>query len=364
MPASPENDCFHRACRGESPSRTPVWLMRQAGRYMPEYRALRERFPILELMKNPERAAEVTLQPVDAFDVDAAIIFADILTLLEPMGLELEFIPGRGPVFHNPIRSAADVNALSPVDVRRDIAFTLDAIRISRERLGNRIPLIGFSGAPFTLACYAIAGGGSKDFDQVRGWMFAHPGPFAELMDRLADAVADYLLAQIEAGAQALQLFDSWAGCLAARDYARFAAPWTRRVFEALRHRVPTIHFSANGGHLLEQVAEFPVDVIGVDWRPDPAEVLRRLGPDRVIQGNLDPALLLATDEACLQGARDVLDAFAPAKSHIFNLGHGVIKTTPPERVKRLVDTVHGHNIQRIPPPAWQEDHIRAQPNP
>lgn len=344
MSSTPHNDSFLRACRGETVPHTPIWLMRQAGRYMPEYRALRERFPILELMKHPERAAEVTLQPVEAFEVDAAIIFADILTLLEPMGLHLEFIPGRGPVFHNPIRTAADVNALAAVDARRDIAFTLDAIRLSRERLANRIPLIGFSGAPFTLACYAIAGGGSKDFDEVRGWMFAHPGAFRELMDRLADAVADYLLAQIDAGAQALQLFDSWAGCLAARDYERFAAPWTRRVFEALQNRVPTIHFSANGGHLLEQVADFPVDVIGVDWRPDPADVIHRLGPDQVLQGNLDPALLLSSDEACLQGARDVLDAFAPAKGHIFNLGHGVVKTTPPERVKKLVDAVHRHS--------------------
>ncbi|MGA0332800.1 MAG: uroporphyrinogen decarboxylase [Kiritimatiellia bacterium] len=335
------NDCFLKACRGERGSRTPVWLMRQAGRYMPEYRAMREQYPILDMMKNPERAAEVTLQPVRAFDVDAAIIFADILTLLEPMGLNLEFIPGRGPVFHNPLRDHADVRQLKTVHPEREIDFTLDAIRLSRELLNERIPLIGFSGAPFTLACYAVQGGGSKDFDDVRGWMFADPERWTDLMDRLCDAVISYLLAQIEAGAQALQLFDSWAGCLSVMDYERFAAPWTRKIFEALQGKVPTIHFSANGGHLLEQIADMPVDVIGLDWRVQPAQVLSRIGSSHVFQGNLDPARLLASDEAALSGANEVLQNLAPAKAHIFNLGHGVIKTTPPERVRLLIDHVH-----------------------
>jgi len=337
----PENDCFLRACRGEPVSRTPVWLMRQAGRYMPEYRALRKQHPILELMKNPEQAAEVTMQPVRAFDIDAAIIFADILTLLEPMGLQLEFISGKGPVFHNPIRDLADVKALSPVNSVRQIGFTLDAIRLSRDLLHNTIPLIGFSGAPFTLACYSVQGGGSKDFDDVRGWMFSDPARWSDLMDRLTDAVTDYLLAQIDAGAQALQLFDSWAGCLSVADYERFAAPWTRKIFSALHGKVPTIHFSANGGHILEQVADMPVDVIGLDWRVHPAQVMERLGKNRVYQGNLDPARLLASDAAALQGTAEVLKNLAPAKGHIFNLGHGVIKSTPPERVKLLVDAVH-----------------------
>ncbi len=337
----PTNDTFLKACRGEPVAFTPVWLMRQAGRYMPEYRAIREHKPILDMMKNPELAAEVTLQPVNAFDVDAAIIFADILTLLEAMGLDLEFIPGRGPVFHNPIRSQSDVNALKSSNASRDLAFTLEAIRISRDKLQNRIPLIGFSGAPFTLACYAVAGGGSKDFDDVRAWMFSNPTLWAELMDRLTDGVIDYLQAQIDAGAQAFQLFDSWAGCLSVRDYARFAAPWTRKFFAETQGRVPSIHFSANGGHLLEQIADMPVDVIGLDWRVDPANVMQRIGTDRVYQGNLDPARLLASDSATLEGAQEVLDAFAPAKGHIFNLGHGVVKTTPPERVNKLINEVH-----------------------
>ena len=337
----PENDSFLRACAGERPERTPIWLMRQAGRYMSEYRALRERYPILEMMKDPDLATEVTLQPCNAFDIDAAIIFADILTLLEPMGLQLEFIPGRGPIFHNPIQTDDDVKALRPVNATESMDFTLEAIRRSRKALNNRIPLIGFSGAPFTLACYAIQGSGSKDFDDVRGWMFRDPDRFERLMTHLTDAIIDYILAQVDAGAQALQLFDSWAGALNARDYARFAAPHTRRIFAALEGKVPTIHFSANGGNLLEQIAEMPVNVIGVDWRPSPSDVLKRLGTDRVYQGNLDPSRLLASDEAALFGAREVLDGFAPAKAHIFNLGHGVIKTTPPERVEKLVNAVH-----------------------
>jgi len=338
----PENDSFLKTCRGEPTAHTPIWLMRQAGRYMPEYMALRKTYPILEMMKSPELAAEVTLQPVKAFDIDAAIIFADILTLLEPMGLDLEFIPGRGPVFHNPIQDLADIKALKKVDPVNEIDFTLEAITLSRELLNNKIPLIGFSGAPFTLACYAVNGGGSKDFDNVRGWMFENPSRWAELMDRLTEAVIDYLLAQIDSGAQALQLFDSWAGCLSVKDYERFAAPWTSKIFEALSGKVPTIHFSANGGHLLEQVSEMPVDVLGLDWRVKPEQVLKRLGTNRVYQGNLDPARLLASDEAALEGAAEVLKALAPAKGHIFNLGHGVIKTTPPERVRKLVDAVHG----------------------
>lgn len=339
--SDPINDCFLKACRGEPVSRTPIWLMRQAGRYMAEYRKMRETYPILEMMKSPERAAEVTMQPVRAFDIDAAIIFADILTLLEPMGLNLEFIPGRGPVFHNPVRNKADVLALKTVNPYKQIDFTLDAIRLSRELLQNKIPLIGFSGAPFTLACYAVQGGGSKDFDEVRAWMFSDPTRWADLMDRLTDAVTEYLLAQIDAGAQALQLFDSWAGCLSVADYERFAGPWTRKIFAALEGKVPTIHFSANGGHLLEQIADMPVSVIGLDWRVNPAQVMSRIGTDRVYQGNLDPARLLASDKAALSGAAEVLEALKAAKGHIFNLGHGVIKTTPPERVKLLVDAVH-----------------------
>ncbi|MCH8528389.1 MAG: uroporphyrinogen decarboxylase [Kiritimatiellae bacterium] len=339
------NPTFLQACRGEKPAHTPVWLMRQAGRYMAEYRALRAQHSILEMIKDPEKAAEVTLQPVNAFPVDAAIIFADILTLLEPMGMNLEFISGKGPVFHNPVRDPADIRALKPINARRDLDFTLDAIRLSRERLENRIPLLGFSGAPYTLACYAIEGAGSKDFDNVRAWMFAHPRDWADLMDRLTDAVTDYLLAQIEAGAQAVQLFDSWAGSLSLADYRRFAAPWTRRIFDTLAREapgVPRIHFSANGGHLLDEIATFPLSVLSLDWRVDAAAAIAKYGNSAAYQGNLDPARLLASDEAVLEGVAAVKQAFSGANGHIFNLGHGVIKTTPPERVKLLIDCVHG----------------------
>lgn len=344
MSTPPLNDSFLQACRGERPHHTPVWLMRQAGRYMPEYRALRARHSILEMIKDPEKAAEVTLQPVEAFPVDAAIIFADILTLLEPMGLHLEFISGKGPVFHNPLRDPAAIRSLTPVHPERHLAFTLDAIRLSRERLANRIPLIGFSGAPYTLACYAIEGAGSKDFDSVRAWIFAHPRPWADLMDRLTDAVTHYLLAQIHAGAQAVQLFDSWAGNLSLHDYQRFAAPWTRRILDTLSREAPhtpRIHFSANGGHLLPEIATLPLSVLSLDWRVDPAAALAAHGTHRVYQGNLDPARLLAGGDTLLEGIDAVKSAFAPAQAHIFNLGHGVIKTTPPEHVRQLIDRVH-----------------------
>ncbi len=335
------NDIFLRACKGESVSRPPVWMMRQAGRYMPEYRALRAQYGILDMIKNPELAAEVTLQPIHAFPLDAAIIFADILTLLEPMGLQLEFISGKGPVFHNPIRETSDVTALKSIDARRDLGFTLEAIRLTRERLAGKVPLIGFSGAPYTLACYAIEGGGSKDFDQVRAWMYAHPNAWASLMDKLTDAVTVYLLGQIESGAQAVQLFDSWAGSMSQADYRRHAAPWTRRIFETLAREapgIPRIHFSANGGHLLEAVAEMPVDVLSLDWRVDAKAAIDKLGAHRVYQGNLDPARLLASDAAVIEGVREVKQAFAGAKAHIFNLGHGIIKTTPTDRVRLLIE--------------------------
>ena len=347
MRDAPLNPAFLQACRGETPAHTPVWLMRQAGRYMAEYRALRAKHSILEMIKDPEKATTVTLQPVNAFPVDAAIIFADILTLLEPMGLNLEFISGKGPVFHNPIRDPADIRALKAIDAGRELNFTLDAIRLSREKLANRIPLIGFSGAPYTLACYAIEGAGSKDFDNVRAWMFAHPQAWADLMDRLTDAVTDYLLAQIHAGAQAVQLFDSWAGSLSLADYRRFAAPWSRRIFDTLAREapdVPRIHFSANGGHLLEEISTFPISVLGLDWRVDAAAAVSKYGNTLAYQGNLDPARLLASDEAVREGVAAVKAAFSGAQAHIFNLGHGVVKTTPPERVKLLIDQVHARD--------------------
>ncbi len=308
---------------------------------MEEYRALREKMPILEMMKDPAIATEVTLQPINAFPVDAAIIFADILTLPEAMGLNLEFIPGKGPVFHNPIQDMSDVQKLRPLNAERDLDFTLEAIRMTRAQLSSDIPLIGFSGAPFTLACYAVEGSGSKNFDEVRAWMYNDPDRWAALMDRLTDGVLDYLQAQIDAGAQALQLFDSWAGCLPVQAYERFAAPWTRKIMEGLGDQVPRIHFAANGGHLLEVLADLPLEVIGVDWRQDPRQVIKRVGTQHVLQGNLDPALLLAGEEALEEALPALLDSYREAKGHIVNLGHGVIKTTKPERVAQFVTRIH-----------------------
>ncbi len=335
-------DRFLHACHGRVVDRTPVWFMRQAGRYMPEYRALRERHGILDLIKAPELAAEVTLQPVRAMPVDAAIIFADILTLLEGMGLQLEFVRGEGPVIHNPVRVAADLEALSDPPIEESLGFTLDAIRLVRAELDGRCPLIGFSGAPFTLASYAIEGGASRNYERAKGLMWADPAGWDRLMSLLAERIGRYLVAQAAAGAQALQLFDSWAGALSPADYRRHVLPYSRRVIEIARGSgVPVIHFSTGTGTYLEAVAEAGGDVIGLDWRVDLADARRRLGEERPVQGNLDPVLLQAPWPV-LRGAADgILAAAAGRPGHVFNLGHGILPATPVDQVRRLTEHVH-----------------------
>lgn len=336
---------FLRACRREPVDVTPIWLMRQAGRYMAEYRALRKRYSILEMIKTPELAAEVTLQPLRVFDLDAAIIFADILTLLEAMGLPLEFVSGEGPVLGRPVRHADDVRALTVPDPNEKLAFTLEAIRMVRRELEGRLPLIGFSGAPFTLACYAIEGGGSREFLQPRRFMYAQPRLWHEWMEMLADAITRYLRAQVDAGAQALQLFDSWVGLLGPSDYREFVLPHTHRILEALRDlNVPVIHFGTGTAGLLPLLREAGGDVIGVDWRIDLDAAWRLLGEDVAVQGNLDPVLLACAplDQIRAQADR-ILAQAAGRPGHIFNLGHGVLKTTTPEHVAALVEHVHAH---------------------
>lgn len=335
-------DRFLHACHGRVVDRTPVWFMRQAGRYMPEYRALRERHGILDLIKAPELAAEVTLQPVRAMPVDAAIIFADILTLLEGMGLQLEFVRGEGPVIHNPVRVTADLEALSDPPIEESLGFTLDAIRLVRAELDGRCPLIGFSGAPFTLASYAIEGGASRNYERAKGLMWADPAGWDRLMSLLAERIGRYLVAQAAAGAQALQLFDSWAGALSPADYRRHVLPYSRRVIEIARGSgVPVIHFSTGTGTYLEAVAEAGGDVIGLDWRVDLADARRRLGEERPVQGNLDPVLLQAPWPV-LRGAADgILAAAAGRPGHVFNLGHGILPATPVDQVRRLTEHVH-----------------------
>ncbi len=331
---------FLRACRRQPVDATPIWLMRQAGRYMSEYRALRERYSILEMIKTPELACEVTLQPMKAFDLDAAIIFADILPPLAGMGLELDFVRGEGPIIYNPIRCAEDVDRLRVTSPEESLSFTLEAIRLARAELGDKA-LIGFSGAPFTLACYAIEGESSKQHLLTKTLMWREPEVWHRLMSKLAQVAGDYLLAQAQAGAQALQLFDSWVGELSPGDYAANVLPYSKRALEiAAQSGVPIIHFGTNTSGMLELIQSAGGDVIGVDWRIDLDTAWARLG-ETAIQGNLDPTALFAPWDALKPQAQRILDQAGGRAGHIFNLGHGILPETPVENVKRLIDFVH-----------------------
>lgn len=338
-----EQSRFLRACRREPVDATPIWLMRQAGRYMPNYRALRSRYGILEVIKQPELACEVTMQPINAFELDAAIIFADILTLIEAMGLSLSFEKGEGPVIHNPVRTLADADALRAIDPEESLGFTLEAIRLARRELDPRgIPLIGFSGAPYTLATYAVEGGSSRNHRLVKAMMMSEPAIWDSMMGRLSEAAGHYLLAQAQAGAHVLQLFDSWVGDLNANDYLAYVYPYTQRTLDIARQAgVPIIHFGVNNGHLVELMRDAGGDVIGVDWRIDLGAAWERIGHDRAIQGNLDPISLFTDPDTLTTRAQRVLDQAAGRPGHIFNLGHGVLPETPVDQVKRLVDYVH-----------------------
>jgi uroporphyrinogen decarboxylase len=340
------NDRFVRACRGEAVDATPIWFMRQAGRSFSGYRALRERYGILELAKTPELCAEVTLMPVRELGVDAAVLFADIMLPLEPMGVGLRIEPEIGPIIDRPIRSAADVAALRPFDPA-EVSFTLDAIRLVRHELDGVAGVIGFSGAPFTLACYLIEGRPSRDFAIAKAFMYREPAAWHDLMECLAAMVVAYLRAQVDAGADVVQLFDSWVGGLGPADYRDYVQPHVRRIFAAL-DGVPTIHFGTGTAALLELLAEAGGDVIGLDHRVALADAWRRVGFDRGVQGNLDAARLLAGWEATRDGARRVLDEAAGRPGHIFNLGHGVLPATDPRLLRRLVDFVHEQTARTV----------------
>ncbi len=342
------NSRLLRACRREPVDATPVWLMRQAGRYMAEYRALREKYTILELIKSPELAFEVTMQPINAFDLDAAIIFADILPPLEGMGLSLEFVKGEGPVLHNPVRTPADVDALRVTPAEESLPFTLDAIRLTTAELAPRgIPLIGFSGAPFTLAAYAVEGGSSRNHQHVKGLMMSDPATWHKLMEKLSQVVGEYLLAQAQAGAQVLQLFDSWVGALSPDDYRQHVMPYSRRAIEIAREAgVPIIHFGTDTSGMLGEIRDAGGDVIGVDWRIDLDRAWARLGPDVAVQGNLDPIALFAPWDELKARAKAVLDRAGGRPGHIFNLGHGILPQTPVDNVKRLAEFVHEYTSQ------------------
>ena len=335
------NDRFLKACRREPTDCVPVWFMRQAGRYMEEYRRIRAGYSILEVCKTPELAAQVTLQPIDRFPLDAAIIFADILLPLEPMGIRLEFVADEGPVIHNPVRDRTGVDALKVVDAE-PLRFVCEAIRLARKSLAERVPLIGFAGAPFTLASYLVEGGSSRHYIETKRLMYHHPDAWHRLMDKLARVITGYLKAQVEAGAQAVQLFDSWVGCLSPDDYREYVQPHVRFIFDGLKgENVPLIHFGTGTATLLELMREAGGTVIGVDWRVPLDEARRRLGSGVAIQGNLDPVVLFAPIPEIERRVENILRQAGPEPGFIFNLGHGILPTTPVEHVQAAVDLVH-----------------------
>ncbi len=335
------NSPFMRACRREPVPYTPVWLMRQAGRYMREYREVRARHTFLELCKQPEVAAEVTVYAAHRLNVDAAIIFADILLIIEPMGLQLEFAQGEGPVIHNPVRDAQDVARLREVETVASLEYVMQAIRTTRRELKPDLPLIGFCGAPFTLASYIVEGGASKNYVHTKTLMYTDPGAWHAMMSLIARALAKYLNAQIAAGAQAVQLFDSWVGCLSPDDYREYVLPHTQSVIANVTAGTPVIHFGTGTATLLELQREAGGDVIGLDWRTDLADGWRRVGHDRAIMGNFDPVALFAGVEHIRTAARRILDRAAGRNGHIFNLGHGILPQTPVDNVVALVEAVH-----------------------
>ena len=333
---------FLKACRGEKTDYTPVWLMRQAGRYLPQYMAVRKKVTFLELCKTPELAAEVTIQPIDYLNADAAILFSDILTPVEPMGLKLDFVPG--PVFENPVRTEADIDALRIPVMEEDVPYVLETIKILRREFEGRVPLIGFGGAPFTLACYMVEGKGSKDFAQIKRMMYGAPGLFAKLMEKITEMDRQYLNAQIKAGAQTIQIFDTWGGIVSPLDYEKFILPYTKKLIDGLDRSVPIIHFVKGAGTMLDTVAKAGSDVMGLDWHVNLGKARDVIGPDIAVQGNLDPTVLYAPKEHIESEVKRILDENAGRPGHIFNLGHGILPTVDPEHAKFMVECVHKHS--------------------
>ncbi len=334
-------DRFLKACRREPVDCTPVWMMRQAGRYLPEYREIRKKHTFLEMCKTPEVAAEVTIQPVRRYQIDAAIIFADILLPLEPMGIGLEFAKGEGPVIHNPVRTMADVENLKPVDAAAQIDYLMKAIKIVLKELGGSVPLIGFTGAPFTLASYIIEGGGSRNYEHAKAMMFAEPKTWHKLMEHLTQVIINYLNAQIDTGVQAVQIFDSWVGALGPSDYREFVLPHQRNVITGIKRTVPIIHFAHGATHLLEMVSEAGGDVIGLDWRCDLDAAWKRVGPDKAVQGNLDPVTLFGSKEFIRKRTKEILDRAGGRNGHIMNLGHGILQQTPLDHAEEFINATH-----------------------
>lgn len=342
-----KNDRFLRALLREPVDVTPVWMMRQAGRYLPEYRATREQAgSFMDLCKNPELACEVTLQPLERFPLDAAILFSDILTIPDAMGLGLYFSEGEGPCFERPVRDKAAIDALGVPDPEQDLGYVMEAVRTIRRELHGRVPLIGFSGSPWTLATYMVEGGSTKTFARAKGMLFDAPELMHALLAKLADAVTVYLNAQIAAGAQAVMLFDTWGGTLAPRDYRAFSLAYMQRIVDGLvreadGRRVPVILFTKGGGQWLEWMADTGCDALGLDWTTDIGEARERVGDRVALQGNLDPCTLYASPAAIRRAVGDVLAGFGRGSGHVFNLGHGIHPAIPPEHAAAMVEAVH-----------------------
>ncbi len=345
-----KNDIFIRALLKQPIDRTPVWMMRQAGRYLPEYRQVREQAgSFLNLCTNPELACEVTLQPLRRFDFDAAILFSDILTIPDAMGLGLYFTEGEGPKFKNPIKTAADVDKLPIPDPHAELRYVVDAVSLIRKSLQGRVPLIGFSGSPWTLATYMVEGGSSKSFQKVKSLMYEQPKLLHTLLDKLAQSVAAYLNAQIEAGAQAVMLFDTWGGMLTSEDYIEFSLYYAKQIRSLLKthvdgQQVPTILFSKGGGLWLETMADTGYDALGLDWQTDIGIARARVGNKVALQGNMDPVTLYAKPEVIVEKVKSILHKYGNGSGHVFNLGHGILPDINPDHVKAMVDAVHTYS--------------------
>lgn len=345
--AALKNDRFLRALTGQAVDATPVWMMRQAGRYLPEYRATRKQAgDFMALCQNPELACEVTLQPLRRYPMDAAILFSDILTIPDAMGLGLYFSEGEGPRFRKSVRSEADVEALPVLDIQRDLSYVTDAVSLIRRELNGSVPLIGFAGSPWTLATYMIEGSGSKDFRQAKAFMFNHPQAMHTLLDKLATAVTQYLNAQIAAGAQAVQIFDTWGGSLSTHAYREFSLAYMQRIVagltrEAEGRKVPVILFTKNGGLWLEDIAASGCDAVGLDWTIDIGSARQRIGSQVALQGNMDPTILYASPDSIRAEVKRILASFGAGNGHVFNLGHGITPDVDPENVAVFIESVH-----------------------
>ncbi|MFA6440395.1 MAG: uroporphyrinogen decarboxylase [Bacteriovoracaceae bacterium] len=342
------NDLLLRAARRQPIERTPVWFMRQAGRYLPEYRAVRNTVDFLTLCKTPDLAAEVTVQPVEIVGVDAAIIFSDILVIPEAMGMELIVEEGKGgPRFPSPIRSVDAINALKAIDPNKELRYVMDALRVAKERLQNRVPLIGFSGSPWTLATYMVEGKGSKNYRHIKELIFSRHQEAHSLLKKLSQSVADYLCAQVDAGANIIQIFDTWGGILAQEEFEEFSLQYIRQIVEQVKKKnVPVIVFCKDCGHSLKRIAAAGADVVGLDWTTDIRKARNAVGNMVALQGNLDPTMLFSTPERIEQGVKSILQKYGNGSGHIFNLGHGILPETPVENVKAFIAAVKTHSVQ------------------